>query len=359
MATSLDAQWAATLAPNSEVELPAGAYAGPWTLAPGVRLSAGPGAVLKGSARNGSPAGATLTLLGDARIEGLTIEVTPGGYGVRVGPGKVELTRVHLTARQPSKAAIYVAHGAVVIAGGQIDGPSDYGVLAEEAQRVTLSDTSIRSSRAGVATVSTPTIVEGCTVVGPFSEAALTLIHSAEARLARNLLSDVKTMGVKLLTTTATLSRNRVTGALADSQGLEGNSLYAEDSTVTLAADQLGDPDTGTQGPVVFLLHSKVRFEGVRVQGGLQSLVYVAGGSVLAASNSQLEGPGGAGGRGGKQGQRGGLSNSTRVTRHSMQRCRHSSGAAPGGCSSGAPRFLRAGESSARLPRYHSRRRNL
>jgi nitrous oxidase accessory protein NosD len=316
---SFDSQWAASLAPNTEVELPAGAYAGPWTLAPGVHLTAGPGAVLKGAARNGSETGATLTLLGDARIEGLTIEVTPSGYGVRVGSGKVELTRVHLTARQPSKAAVYVAHGAVVLAGAQIDGPSDYGVLAEGAQRVTLSDTSIRGSRAGIATVSSPTIVEGCTLVGPFSEAAITLIHSAEARLARNLLSAVKTMGIKLLTTTATLSRNRVTGARADSQGLEGNSLYAADSTVTLAADQLGDPDTSTRGPVVLLLHSKVRFEGVRVQGSLQSLVYVAGGSVLAASNSQLEGaPVGLAVESGSKATEAGLQ-FARVTRHLMQ----------------------------------------
>ena len=209
---------------------------------------------------------------------------------MRVGQGKAELSNVHLTAGQRSKAAVYVAHGELAISGGQIDGATDYGVLAEKAKRIAISGTSIRSERVGVATVFSPTDIDGCTLVGPFSEAAITLLQAPEARLARNLLSSVKTMGIKLLNSTATLSQNRVTGALADAQGLEGNSLYADDSSLTLSGDQLGDPATRSEGPVIYLLHSKARFDGVRVQGGLQSLIYAASNSVLTASNSELRG---------------------------------------------------------------------
>jgi len=283
---SFDAPWAASLAPDSEVELPAGTYAGPWKLAPGVHLTAGPGAILK----SGAGADATLTLAGDGRVEGLTIEVPPGGYGVRIGGGKAVLVGVHLKAGRAAKAAIYVGHGEVTITRAQIEGLVDYGVLAEEAQRLTVSDTSLRGRRAGVAAVSSPTVIDGCTFVGPFSEAAISLIHSPEAHLARNVLSSVKTMGIKLINSTATLSRNRVTGGRADAQGLEGNSLYADNSHLTLASDQLGDPGTAAQGPIVMLLHSTARLDGVLIQGALQSLIYVADGSALTVSDSELRG---------------------------------------------------------------------
>ncbi len=281
---SFDAQWAASLAPGSTAELPAGTYAGPWKLAAGVHLTARPGAVLQSAA--GSDA--TLTLMGGGRVEGLTVEVAPGAYGIRLGPGKTELIGVHLEAHRPAKAAIYVAHGEVEITGGGIEGPADYGVLAEEAQRLTVSNLRLRSVRAGVASVSSPTVIDGCTFVGPFSEAAISLIHSPEAHLARNILSAVKTMGIKLVNSTATLSRNRVTGGRADEQGLEGNSLYADNSHLTLAADQLGDPGMATQGPVVMLLRSSARLDGVRIEGALQSLIYVANGSSLTVSDSEL-----------------------------------------------------------------------
>jgi len=281
---SFDAQWAASLAPDSQVELPAGSYTGPWKLAPGVHLTADPGALLK----SGTGADATLTLAGDGRVEGLTIEVTPGAYGVRVGPGKVILIGVRLKAGRAAKAAIYVAHAEVTVTGAQIEGLVDYGVLAQEAPRLTVSDSSLRGLRAGVAAVSSPTLIDGCTFVGPFSEAAISLIHSPEAHLSRNVLSAVKTMGIKLINSTATLSLNRVTGGRTDAQGLEGNSLYADNSQVTLASDQLGDPGAATLGPVVMLLHSTARLDGVRIQGALQSLIYVANGSALTVSDSEL-----------------------------------------------------------------------
>ena len=50
-------------------------------------------------------------------------------------------------------------------------------------------------------------------------------------------------------------------------QGLEGNSLYAYGSHLTLAADKLGDREDATQGPVVLLLHSTARFDGVPDSG--------------------------------------------------------------------------------------------
>ena len=285
-AASFDAQWAASLAPNSAVELPAGVYAGPWRLAPGIHVTAGLGAVLEGSAG----ADAALTLTGAARIEGLRIEVAPGAYGIRVERDKVELIGVHLNADRPAKAAIYVAHGEVAMTGGQIEGLADYGVLAQQARRVTLTGVAIHGVRAGAAAVSGPTVIDNCAFTGPFSEAAISLIQVAEARLIRNRLSAVKTMGIKLTNSTATLSENRVTGARADAQGLEGNSLYAEASNVTLAGDQLGDASSASEGPVIMLLHSTARLDGVRVEGGLETLVYLAEGSKLTASGSELHG---------------------------------------------------------------------
>jgi hypothetical protein len=283
---SFDAQWADSLAPNAAVELPAGTYLGPWKLAAGVRLTAGPGAVL----RAGPGADATLTLTGDARIEGLGVEVAPGGYGIRVGSGRAELIGIHLTAAGPAKAAIYVAHGEVVVSGGSIDGPSDYGVLAERALGVTLSGTEVRAVRAGTGIVSGPAVIEGCSFRGPFSEAGISLIDVPRARLARNVLTAVKSLGIKLTGSIATLSGNQVTGGRADSQGLEGNSLYAFNSQLTLAADKLGDAQGATSGPVVLLLHSSARFDGVLIQGGLESLIYAASGSSLKAADSELRG---------------------------------------------------------------------
>jgi hypothetical protein len=282
---SFDAQWAASLAPNAEVKLPAGNYAGPWKLATGVHLVASPGAVLL----SGPGADATLELAGDARIEGLAVEVMPGGYGIRVKAGKVELIKVSLKAGTSARAAIYVAHGELEARGGSIDGDVDYGVLTQSARHITLSNETVHARRVGVAAISSEVVVvENCTLTGPFAEAAITLLGVKAGKLSRNRLTAVKTMGIKILNSSVSLTENRVSGARVDSDGLEGSGLYAQASHLTLIADEFGDATDASQGPVVMLLHTTARLEGVKIRGGLQTLLYLAEDAAVTSTGSEL-----------------------------------------------------------------------
>jgi hypothetical protein len=316
---SYDAAWARSLPPGVVVRVPVGTYAGPWHLGPGVHLIADSGAVLE-ARQSGAPAlvieGAGVT------VEGLAVRVAAGAIGIEAS-GSVGLTLrdVRVTGGARGLAA---RGGDVSWSGGSVEGTTDYGVWATESHlslrsvrlrdnrgaAVYLADTQAELFRCGLSTSeygvlgtrSQVDITESDFVKlwragigltrssgrllqnhfsGPFVESAVSILAAPSFRMERNRIEQTGSVGIKFLSSTASLEANTVSGARADKSGLEGNGLYLYTSHVRSRGDVLLDND-GTSVTVIGGVASLV---DCRIEHSGQTVAYVASRGVLVLSH--------------------------------------------------------------------------
>jgi hypothetical protein len=263
------------------VVLPAGHYVGPWRFEHRVHLKAFPGATLSpGEARDEGRA--TLTLQAGGQVEGLTIESAVKGYALRVDRGSTTLSGLHLVGG--GEAGLYLVASEVSVSGCDFEG-NDYGVLTEGPSTLEVSGSHFRRNyRAGVAVVYTAATVKDSEFTGPFYEAAVTVIHSESVTLSGNRVAAAGAIGIKLLLSKAVLVGGRIKGARSDGQGLEGNGLYAFQSTVD--ADGLHIEDT--RGTAVSVIGGRVALNHCEIRQSSEAAAYVSGGGTLVLQKCLL-----------------------------------------------------------------------
>ncbi len=228
--------------PRGTLTLPSGPTTGPLRLHGGARIRAAPGAVL--SAPDGKVVVASEGE--ENEIVGLSVRARGEQSGIQLRGGSLALREVRVAAERGS--AILVSEGRLSARGIAIDG-GDYGVLAYRGE-VDLEGGSIeRVRRAGVALVRTTGRIARMRLVGPFGDAALSALASPKLSLERNEIAAAGSIGIKILSSTATLAHDRVAGAKADARGLEGDGLYLFQSEVSSSGDRI--EGSGGNGVVV------------------------------------------------------------------------------------------------------------
>jgi nitrous oxidase accessory protein NosD len=319
-----DDTWARSLGPSGVVHLPAGTYAGPWHLGPGVHLQAEAGAVLE-ARQSGTPAlvveGAGVTL------EGLTVRAAAGAIGIEAnGCAKLTLGDVHVIG---GSRGLAVRGGDVSWTGGSVEGTRDYGIWAKEAHlslrglrltghhgpalyvletqaevfqceldaseygilgfrsQLDVSESGFtRDRRAGLGLSRSSGSLARNHLSGPFIDAAISLLAARDLRIEGNRISQAGSMGIKLTNSTARLAGNVVAGARSDTGGLEGDGLFFYASQILSHGDVL----RGNGGTGVTVLGGAATLLDCRIEETGQAAAYVANHGSLVLSRCDVKG---------------------------------------------------------------------
>lgn len=272
--SAFDTSWSMALSPGAEVTIPPGSYVGPWHFRGPLKLHA-TGVTLTAVA---TPA---IDIFGQIQIDGLRVVAPDGGVGIRVEPDAgARLNRLQLVG--PAFAHVFVAEGSLSLTNSLVTG-GEYGVLTQQAKPVEIQAVRLSGqSRDGLALVSSAGEISNCDLNGPFSEAAISLIHST-CKVRGNRLGQVGVIGLKVVNGAVQASDNLISGARLD-KGLEGNDVYAFGSALTLTRDVLSDGE----GPELSLIQSQAQLRKVRLLGAREAAIYVGSGSVVTASGSVI-----------------------------------------------------------------------
>jgi hypothetical protein len=253
-APARDTAWARSAAEGTKVVLPAGRYVGPWRFTHRVELTAQPGAILVPGPVD-DPAHGNLVFEKGGSVDGLIVEAPARGYAVRVERSSATLSRMQLKGH--GIAGLYFVGSQVKVSGSEFEG-NEYGVLAAGPSSLDLSASRFHDvGRAGIALVSTSGTVKDATLVGPFSEAALTAIHSDAVDVAAVHVSVAGEIGLKFVNSRGAVDGASVEGVRPATGGLGGNGLYS--------------------------YQSKLVVDGLRIDGVQGVGVHVAGGAVSLA----------------------------------------------------------------------------
>jgi hypothetical protein len=258
-APARDAAWARSAAEGTKVVLPAGRYVGPWRFTNRVELTAQEGAILVPGPVDDRAHG-NLILEKGGSVEGLVVEAPARGYAVRVERSSATFSRMHVKGR--GIAGLYFVGSQVKVSASEFEG-NEYGILTAGPSALELSESRFHDiGRAGIALVSTSANVKDATLVGPFSEGALTALHSDAVDVASLHLSATGEIGLKFVTSHGTISEASVEGVRPATGGPGGNGLYS--------------------------YQSKLVVDGLRIDGVQGVGVHVAGGAVSMARSTIL-----------------------------------------------------------------------
>jgi hypothetical protein len=275
-----DSGWARSAAEGARIILPPGRYVGPWRFTNRVYLTAQEGAILVPGPVDTDPGHGTLTLEKGGGAEGLVVEAPARGYAVRVERSTATFSRMHLKGR--GVAGLYLAGSQVKVSASEFEG-NEYGVLTAGPSSLDLAESRFHDiARAGIALVSTAAKVKDSTLVGPFSEAALTVIHSDAIDLKSLRVLAAGEIGLKFITSRGSVDGVSVEGVRPAALGSEGSGLYSYQSKLVVDGLRID----GVQGIGVHVSGGTVALARTTISHCSESAAYVGGNGSLRLVDS-------------------------------------------------------------------------